>query len=106
MTKKVILNGIELSLPKYDATSETIFDYLDGVVTHLEKGLDKNDENFKMSINVDFKANKPPMHRIYANGTTSKKTKDKVAKILKKSTIIAHQHVAGSVKINLMVGDK
>jgi len=106
MTKKVTLNGIELSLPKYDATSETVFDYLDDVVTKLEKGLDKNDANFKMSINVDFEADKPPKHRIHANGGTSKETKEKVASILKQSATNGDNRVAGSVKVNFIVADK
>ncbi|HSO13156.1 MAG TPA: hypothetical protein VLT51_12325 [Anaerolineales bacterium] len=106
MTKKVTFNGIELTLPKYDEISQTIFDYLDNVITDLEKGLDKNDGIFQMSINVDFAADKLPKHKIYANGTTKKRTKAKVAKILKSTAEQQFDHVAGSVKVNLMVGDR
>lgn len=106
MAKKVTFNGIELSLPKYDETALNLFDYLDNVITHLEKGLDKNDENFQLSINVDFETHKPPKHRIYANGTTKKSTKEKVAKILKTTSEKEYDHVSGSVKVNLMVEDR
>ena len=105
MTKKVIFNGIELSHAKYDKSTLTIFDYLDKIINSLEKGLGKKDENFQFSINVDFAANKPPKHKIYSNGSTTKSTKEKVAKILNNTKAKDYSHTTGSVKVNLMVKD-
>jgi hypothetical protein len=106
MTKRVTFNGIELFLPKYDGTALTIFDYLDKVIAHLEKGLDTNDGSFQISLNVDFSTDTPPKHTIHANRSTNKKTKDKVAKILKQAIDGVYNHVSGSVKVNLLVEDK
>jgi hypothetical protein len=106
MSKKVILNGIELALPKYDDSAVTLFDYLENVVSHLEEGLSDDDGNFQLSINVDFSASKMPKHTIYANGSTKKKTKDKVARILNRTAEKDGNHVSGSVRVNLLVEDK
>ena len=106
MSKKVIFNGIELSLPKYNASATTIFDYLENIQTHLEKGLGDDDGNFELSINVDFSASEPPKHKIHSNGSTNKKTKEKVARILESSLDGEDNHVSGSVRVNLLVEDK
>jgi len=106
MSKKVILNGIELALPKYDDSALTLFDYLEDVVSNLERGLSDDDGNFQLSINVDFSASKTPKHTFHSNGSTKKRTKDKVAKILKSTVNKDNNHVSGSVRVNLMVEDK
>lgn len=106
MNKKIILNGIELSLPKYDATSTTLFDYLENVVTNLEEELGADDGNFQLSINVDFSTNKPPHHQILSNGKTARRTKEKVARALKRTQAGTFNQVSGSVRVNLQVEDK
>ena len=106
MPKKVTFRGIELSLPKYDKSALFIFDYLNKIIARLESGLDKSDENFELSINVDFAADKPPKHKIVDAGTTTKKSKEKVSKILKKAAEREYDHASGSMKVNLVVDDK
>ena len=106
MNKKIILNGIELSLPKYDVSAITLFDYLDDVVKDLENGLSDEDGSFNISIDVDFSTSKPPKHKIHSTGKTSKKTKEKVSQILKKTQQGGVECVSGSVRVNLQVEDK
>ena len=106
MTKKVTFNGIELSLPKYDDTAITLFDYLEEVATHLEDELGDDDGSFQLSIDVDFSTNQHPKHRIYSNGSTRKRTKEKVARILEKTIDGKNNHVSGSVRVKLMVEDR
>lgn len=106
MNKKISLNGIELSLPKYDATAVTLFDYLENIVSNLEDGLDENDGNFQISINVDFETRKSPKYTIHSNGTPRKKTKDKIARILRKTKAGKNDQVSGSVRVNLKVEDR
>ena len=106
ITKKVTINGIELNFPKYDASAVTLFDYLDHVVSHFEEELGEDDGNFQISINVDFSTSKPPKHEIFSNGTTKKRTKQKVAKILERTIKGEYNHMSGSVKVNLRVEDK
>jgi len=106
MHKKIMLNGIELSLPKYNASAVTLFDYIDEVVRNLEKGLGDEDGNFKISIDVDFSTSKPPKHKIQPNGKTSKKTKEKVSHILKNTKTGDTDSVSGTVRVNLQIEDK
>lgn len=106
MPKKVTFNGIELSLPKYDKNVLSIFDYLDMVIAKLESGLDKSDGNFQLSINLDFATDKPPKHKILDKGTITKKSKDKVLKILRKVAKEKYEHTTGSVKVNVVVDEK
>lgn len=95
-----------MSLPKYNSSAVTLFDFLEDVVTDLENGLGKDDGNFKISINVDFSTNKSPKYKIYSNGTTGKRTKEKVAKILNRSKNSRTDKVSGSVRVNLQVEDR
>ena len=106
MNKKVTLNGIELSLPKYNASAITLFDYLDGVVKDLEKGLSDEDGSFKISIDVDFLANKLPKHKVHSHRKTSKETKEKVSQILEKAKKDGMESVSGSVRVNLQIEDR
>lgn len=106
MSKKIILNGIELSLPKYDASATPLFDYLENVVTNLEEELGDSDGNFQISINVDFATNTPPKHTIHANGKPNKKTTEKVDRVLKRVKAGKNNQVSGSVRVNLQVEDR
>ena len=106
MNKKISLNGIELSLPKYDATAVTLFDYLEDIVTTLEEELSEDDGNFQISIDVDFSTSKPPRHNVHSSETTNAATEEKIAKALKSSNPAKFDQVSGSVKVNLQVKDK
>jgi len=105
MNKRIILNGIELSLPKYNAAAVTFFDYLENVVSQLEKELNEEDGSFQLSINVDFSTNAPPHHQIHANGRSNKRTKDKVARVLNRNNLQNSKKLSGSVRVNLQVED-
>ena len=105
MNKKVVFNGIEFSLPKYNSTIVTAFDYLDKIATHLQDELREDDENFQASIVMDFSTTKPPEYRIQSIGSISKKTKEKVGNILKKIVDIDPNQISGSVHVNLLVDD-
>lgn len=83
-----------------------MFDYLDDMVSRLEQELGEDDGNFQLSINVDFSPSKPLQYKIYANGATKKKTKDKVARVLKKTDSSKFNQVTGSMRVNLLVGER
>ena len=107
MSKKVTFNGIELSLPKYDEATRTLFAFVETIISRLEEGLDTNDGNFQLSISVDFSASNPPSHSIVSsNGATAEKTRNKVEKILSSSVNGGFNQVSGSMKVNLVVEDK
>jgi hypothetical protein len=106
VNKKITLNGIELSLSKYDSTAVALFDYLEDIVTNLEEELNDDDGNFQLSIDVDFSTGNPPSHNILSNEKTNTSTNKKIAKALKSSDLSKHNQVSGSVKVNLQVKDK
>lgn len=106
MAKKVTFNGIELSLREHEGITSTLFSYLNSVINRLENGLDRNDGNFQMSVKADFDGNTAPRYSFYANGMTKRETQEKVARILRNSTGRLYDHMAGSVKFNLMVEDR
>jgi len=106
MNKKVIFNGIELSLPKYDESTVTVFDYLDKVANNLQDGLGEEDGSFRLSLDVDFSANTPPKHKILSNGLTSQKTKAKVARILENMSDVEQEQFSGTVRVNILVDDR
>ena len=106
MTQKVAFNGIEISQSEYDKKSVSIFDFLDKIKTRLERGLSKEDGNSQFSVNVDFASSKSPKYKIRANGSTSKKTREKILRILKKTSTDDHSRATGSVKVNFLVKDR
>ncbi len=106
MNKKVIFNGIELSMPNYGESALTIFDYLENVASRLERELNDEDGNFQLSIDVDFSTTQPPRHKIEANGSTPKWTKDKVSKILERSATNDDGRIQGSVRVTFLVEDR
>lgn len=106
MSQKVIFNGIEISQPKYDSSILSIFDYLDRIRTLLERGLSKEDKNSQFSVNVDFASNTSPRYKVHANGSTKKKTKEKIVHILDKKVDNDFSYVAGWVKVNFLVEDR
>lgn len=106
MTQKVIFNGIEISQSRYDNKTLFIFDYLDKIKNRLERGLSKEDGNAQFSVNVDFASSKSPRYKIHANGSTTKNTKEKITKILKRKVDNDYSHMDGSVKVNFLVKDR
>ena len=54
MNKKIILNGIELSLPKYDGTAVTLFDYLDEAIHFLPPMAMHREKVFSKVYQEDF----------------------------------------------------
>ncbi|HSG43171.1 MAG TPA: hypothetical protein VLA72_08440 [Anaerolineales bacterium] len=106
MNKKIILNGIELSLSKYDNTAATLFDYLEDVVTNLEKELSDEDGNFQLSIDVDFSISKPPKHSILSSNAIKTSTENKIDKALTSSNSGKFNQFSGSVKVDLQVKDR
>ena len=105
MSQKLFFNGIEISQTNYDKSTIFVFDFLDKIKTRLERGLTKEDGNSQFSVNVDFASNKFPRYKIHANRSTSKKTRQKISRILKKTSTDDHNRATGSVKVNFLVID-
>ena len=105
MSKKVVFNGIEIFASEDDQSAKSLLGFVEAIITRLESNLDSTDENFNISINTNFSPNKSTKYNISVNGITNRKTRDKVVKILQKSTETKSGRVSGTLKVDLQVED-
>ena len=105
MSKKVVFSGIEIFASEDDQSATSLLGFVEAIISRLESNLDSTDENFNMSINTNFSPNKSTKYSISINGITNRKTRDKVVKILQKSTETNGGAVSGTLKVDLQVKD-
>lgn len=105
MSKKVIFSGIEILAPGDDQSAKRLLGLVENMITRLEASLDSTDENFTISINTTFSISKATKYNISIEGITNRKTRDKVVRILQKSTETKKEKVAGTLKVDLQVQD-
>lgn len=106
MDKKVVFNGIEILTSEDDVSAKSFFDFTEEVIDMLERDLDKNDENFHLSINTEFFVNRKPKHSISVNGLSNQKTRGKVVKILQRAASLLSGHATGTASVNLIIDDR
>lgn len=106
MDKKVVFNGIEILTSEDDVSAKSFFDFTEEVIELLEKDLDKNDENFHLSINTEFFLNRKPKHSISVNGLSNQKTRGKVVNILQRAASVLNGHATGTASVNLLIEDR
>ena len=105
MTKKVVFNGIEIFASEDDQSAKSLLGFVEAIISRLETSLDSADENFNISINTIFSPNKATKYNISINGITNRRTRDKVVKILQKSTETKSGRVSGTLKVDLQIED-
>lgn len=105
MSKNVIFNGIEILATEDDVPTKNFFDFTEEIMGKLGSELDEQDQNFHLQIHTDFYPNRPPKHRIYVNGLSNARTREKVISILKRTTSLFTKESAVSMNVNLMVQD-
>jgi hypothetical protein len=105
MKKKVIYNGIEVSLPANDPALILVLKYVEKVVARLEEGLDLESGMFDLSLQVTFSPGTLPKQKITSHDKTPKVIEN-TAKLLKRSIEGDYDRVAGSVKVNFLLEDK
>ena len=105
MSKNVVFNGIEILTSEDDISARSFFDFTEEVIDLLETNLDGTDENFHLSINTEFFLNRSPKHSISVNGLTNQRTREKVMKILKRTSGILTGHATGTASVNLRIVD-
>jgi hypothetical protein len=105
MKKRVIYNGIEVSLPANDAALILVLRYLEKVVARLEDGLDLESGLFHLSLQVIFSPGTLPKYKITSRDKTPKVIEN-TDKLLKRSIEGDYDRVAGSVKVNFLLEDK
>lgn len=105
MSKRVVFNGIEILTNEGDPSAQSMLGFVESVIYSLESDLDRNDENFNLSINMDFAPNHPPKHSFSVTSLSNNGTRAKVMKILEKSTSSRENKVSGIVRVDLQVAD-
>jgi hypothetical protein len=105
MSKKIVFNGIEILTNEDDSSAQDMLGFVETIVDNLESDLDGDDENFHMSINMDFSPNRSIKHSFSVTNLSNNGTRGKVLRILEKSTDMSKGKVLGSMKIDLQVED-
>ena len=105
MSKKVIFNGIEISATEDDQSASSLLWYVESIITQLESNLDSGEENFDMSIKTNFSPDKSTIYAISIEGITNRETRDKVVKILQKSTEVKGGKISGTLKVDFQIRD-
>ncbi|MBP6179061.1 MAG: hypothetical protein KA473_15815 [Anaerolineales bacterium] len=106
MSKKVVFNGIEILTEESDASAHDLLGFIESVIDKLETNLDDQDENFHLSVNMDFHPKKPLKHTFSVTNLFSKKTRQKVVSVLKSTAKTDNMGILGSVHIDFQVEDK
>lgn len=104
MAKKITFSGIEILTPQDDLSAKSLLDYVESVINHLEQDLGKVSGNFHLSINMDFSSNKKTAHKVFASGSESQKTVEKVSKLLDSTGI--KDGISATIKVDMEVEDR
>ncbi|MCC7119729.1 MAG: hypothetical protein IT310_14485 [Anaerolineales bacterium] len=105
MGKRVVFNGIEINASEGEQSTRGLLGFVENVITRLESGLDKSDENFNMCINTSFSPTRSTRYNISIRGIKNERTRDKVVGILQKSAATNKSRVSGTLKVDLQVQD-
>jgi len=105
MAKKVVFNGIEISTNEHDSSAQNMLGFVESIIDNLESDLDKADENFHLSIKMDFSPTRSVKHSFSMTNLSNNGTRGKVMRILEKYTNMRESKILGSMKIELQVED-
>ncbi len=105
MSKKVVFNGIEILTNESDSSAQSMLGFVESVIGNLETGLDRVDENFHLSINVHFTPSRSMKCSFSMTNLSNNGTREKVMKILEKSTNSRENKISGTVRFDLQVED-
>jgi hypothetical protein len=103
MSKKVVFNGIEILTNESDSSAQSMLGFVESVIDHLESDLDPTDENFLLSINMDFSPNRSVKHSFSMTSLSNNGTRQKVMRILEDSTSSRETKMTGTVRVDLQV---
>lgn len=105
MSKKIVFNGIEILTNEGDSSAQSMLGFVESIINNLEFDLNQTDENFHLSINLDFSPNHSIKHSFFVTSLSNNGTRAKVVKILEKSTKSREIKVSGMVRFDVQVGD-
>ena len=103
MIKKVLLNGVEIYASSNHIPVEKLFGFVRDVVNSLESKLVVEDRTLRLKIQFRFFPKPDPKHRIHMNGFRNRRIREKVIRILHRSTSVFTKGVAGNIQVELHV---
>lgn len=106
MSKRVIFNGIEILTEEGDASVYNLLGFVEDVIEELESSLDDHDQNFHLSVNMNFSPTHPPRHTFSLTNLSSRTTRRKVVNVLKRTADSDGVDVFGLVRVDLEVEDE
>jgi hypothetical protein len=105
MSKKVVFNGIEILTDESDSSARSLLEIVESIIGHLESDLEQSDENFHLSLNMDFVPNRRTKHSFSLTSLSNNETRGRVLKILRESTNLHKNKISGTVKVDLQIMD-
>jgi hypothetical protein len=103
MNKKIVFNGIEMVTNESDCSAQNMLGLVESIVGKLEANLDQLDENFTLSISINFTPGNTTKYCFSMTNLLNNDIKQKVMNILEKVTNTRHDNMAGTMKIDLQV---
>jgi hypothetical protein len=105
MSKKIVFNGIEILTDEDDTSAQGMLGFVESVIDRLESDLDRSDENFHLSINMDFAPNHSAKYKFSVTSLSNHGTREKVMKILEDTTHSPENKITGMMNIDIQVED-
>jgi len=105
MTKKILLNDVEILTAEDDASAQNLLGMVESVIGRFESDLDSVDENFQAHIEMELMPNQPTRHSVSTRSLSNNGTRGKVMRILEKSTNPNLNNISGTVRFDLQVED-
>ena len=106
MAKKVSLNGVEIYTSAEKIPAERFFDFVQEVMDSLESELTGEDKKFHLKLQFRFYPDQNPKHQVHFNGLKNRRIREKVVRVLRRSTKVFAKETLRSIKIDLLVHDK
>src|SRR5689334_11711387 len=106
MAKRVSLNGVEIYSPAENIPTDHFFDFVQEVVDSLEAALASEGRDLHLKLQFRFYTDQNPKHHIHFNGLKNRRIKEKVVKVVRRSTKVFKKETTGNIKIDILVQDK
>ena len=103
MAKKVVLNGVEIYTVTNVVPSKKLFDFVRRVMESIDSELRADDKNPCLKIQFRFIPRKTPKHRIRLYGIKRAPARDRIIKVLRRSTSAFTKGTAEGIQVDILL---
>jgi hypothetical protein len=103
MAKKVVLNGVEIYTVTNVVPSKKLFDFVRKVMESIDSELCVDDKNPCLKIQFRFLPRKKPNHRIRLHGIKRAPARDRIIKVLRRSTSAFTKGTAKGIQVDILL---